>query len=69
MISVLQYPFVTPYTHTTQFLTGCTSPLQRWLIYGRIPENPIVTPSSSVQVITASAANKYLKSVTVKRHK
>ena len=66
MISVLQYPFVTPYTYTTQFLTGCTSPLQQWLIYGKIPENPIVTPSSSVQVITASAANKYLKSVTVK---
>lgn len=65
MISILQFPFITPYFYTTQFLGSCTSPLQQWFLFGKIAENPIVTPSTSVQVITPSGVNKYLQSVTV----
>jgi hypothetical protein len=41
------------------------NPLSRWFAFGKIPENPVVTPSSSVQVIRPSAQNRYLESVTV----
>lgn len=65
-MDVLQFPFITPYIYATSFLRGgCTSPLQQWLVFGRLPENPVVTPSTKVQVITPSSAKKYLASVTV----
>lgn len=41
------------------------SPINRWLVFGKLPENPVVTPTSSVQVIHPSAENKFLQSVTV----
>jgi hypothetical protein len=41
------------------------SPINRWLVFGKLPENPVVTPTSSVQVIQPSAENKFLQSVTV----
>lgn len=41
------------------------SPITRWLAFGKLPENPIITPTNSVQVVTASAENKFLQSVTV----
>lgn len=65
MISILQYPFIDSYLYTTSFFKGCTSPLQQWLLFGKIAENPIVTPTTSVQVITPSGINRYLQSVTV----
>jgi hypothetical protein len=36
-----------------------------WLVFGKIGENPVVTPTSSTQVITPTAVNRYLESVTV----
>lgn len=41
------------------------NPIARWFAFGKLPENPVVTPNSSTQVITASAENKFLQSVTV----
>jgi hypothetical protein len=41
------------------------SPLGNWLTFGKLPENPVVTPTTSVQVIKPSAVNRYLESVTV----
>jgi hypothetical protein len=41
------------------------NPVTRWLAFGKLPENPIVTPTSSVQLILPSAENKFLNSVTV----
>jgi hypothetical protein len=35
------------------------------LTFGKLPENPVVTPTTSVQVIKPSAVNRYLESVTV----
>jgi hypothetical protein len=44
----------------------CTlNPISSWLAFGKLPENPVVTPSSSIQVIRPSAENKFLESVTV----
>jgi hypothetical protein len=47
--------------------TFCCSltPLERWLTFGKLPENPVVTPTSTVQVVTPSGVNRYLQSVTV----
>ena len=41
------------------------NPITKWLAFGKLPENPIITPNSSTQVVTASAENKFLQSVTV----
>lgn len=65
MFSILQYPFVTPYTYAASFITDST-PLMRWLLNGKIAENPIVIPTTREQVIRPSGANRYLQSVTVK---
>jgi hypothetical protein len=40
-------------------------PLTRWFAFGKLPENPVVTPTSSTQVVIPSAENKFLESVTV----
>ena len=37
----------------------------QWLAFGKLAENPVVTPSTSVQVVRPSGANRYLESVTV----
>jgi hypothetical protein len=46
-------------------LDNCRNPVFAMLTFGKLPENPVVTPSASVQVITPSAPNRYLQSVTV----
>jgi hypothetical protein len=45
----------------------CTSlnPVVNWLAFGKLPENPIITPSATVQVVAPSAENRYLQTVTV----
>jgi hypothetical protein len=40
-------------------------PLFAWFAFGKLPENPVVTPSTSTQVVMPSAENKFLQSVTV----
>lgn len=46
-------------------LFSCPS-VFNYLAFGKTAENPIVTATSSTQVVMPSAANKYLNSVTVK---
>jgi hypothetical protein len=46
-------------------LNNCGNPLFSMLTFGKLPENPVVTPTAAVQVVTASAPNRYLQSVTV----
>lgn len=41
------------------------SPLARWFAFGKLPENPVVTPTTSTQVIRPSAENRFLETVTV----
>jgi hypothetical protein len=41
------------------------NPLTVWLTFGKLPENPVITPNTTTQVITPSAINRYLESVTV----
>ena len=65
-MNILQFPFITPYVYATNFFgTGYRTPLQQWLLFGKIAENPVVTPTTTVQVIRPSAVNRYLETVTV----
>lgn len=64
MNDVIQYRFLMPYNYVAMF-TSSASPLATWLAFGKIAENPVVTPTTSVQVIRPSGANRYLQSVTV----
>lgn len=64
MKDVIQYRFMMPYDYVAMFVTSAT-PLATWLAFGKIAENPVVTPTTSVQVIRPSGANRYLQSVTV----
>jgi hypothetical protein len=64
MNSIIQYRFFTPYDYMAMYVTSA-SPLATWFAFGKIAENPVVTPTTSVQVIKPSAVNRYLQSVTV----
>lgn len=64
-MDVLQFPFITPYTYAASFTSRHASPIQQWLIFGKLPENPVITPSTSVQIVRPSSVNRYLESVTV----
>ena len=46
-------------------VSQCGNSVFSWIAFNKLPENPVVTPSSSVQVVTPSAFNRYLQSVTV----
>jgi hypothetical protein len=44
----------------------CTiSPLFSYFAFGKIAENPVVTPNTTTQVVHPSAENRFLQSVTV----
>lgn len=43
-----------------------SSPVYCWLLAGKIPESPIITPTNVTQVITPSGVNRTLQTVTVK---
>lgn len=64
MVSILQYPFITPYTFAISFIEN-NSILNEWLLNGRIAENPIVEPTNNDVVVQPSAKNRYLETVTV----
>ena len=70
--SVLTFPYFGSYAYAScvcsrsnfcnrNYSTG----LSNWLLYGKLPENPVVTPSTTTQLITPSSFNRYLNSVTV----
>lgn len=64
-MNVLQFPFITPYSYAAIFTQCHSTPLQEWLLFGKLPENPVVVPTTTVQVVKPSSVNKYLASVTV----
>lgn len=43
----------------------CDSPSINWILNGKLPEVVSVTPTTSTQVIRASAKNRYLDEVIV----
>jgi hypothetical protein len=64
MISPVLFPCLT-YGGILRTQFCCSNTVTNWLAFSKLPENPVVTPTSSVQVITPSAENRYLNSVTV----
>lgn len=64
MADILEYPFITPYYYATKYVKN-SSMLVRWLLNGRLAENPVVVPKNYEQVIIPSAQNRYLQSVTI----
>jgi hypothetical protein len=64
MLTPLNFPMITYNTVLSSRFCGLP-PVVRWLTFGQLPENPVVTPNTTTQVVTASAENKYLQSVTV----
>lgn len=64
MISPLCFPNLSYPTFLSNNLNSIP-PLTKWFAFGKLPENPVVTPTSSVQVVRPSAENKFLESVTV----
>lgn len=65
-----QYPVFTPLGLVGMIVNPgicrCGNPVFNWLAFGKLPENPIVTPTTSTQLIAPTSVNKYLQSVTVK---
>ena len=73
MFNVLEYSRVRPYGYCLSTIgygqkksALNSSPVYCWLLTGKIPESPIITPTNVTQVITPSGANRALQTVTVK---
>lgn len=49
----------------TPGFSAVTNPVFAWMTFGKIPENPVVTPTNAVQIISPSANNRFLQTVTV----
>jgi hypothetical protein len=65
MLSPLNYSSITFGTFLRTSLCNIP-PLMNWLAFGALPENPVVTPNTTTQVVIPSAENRFLQSVTVK---
>jgi hypothetical protein len=63
-MSPICYPNLTFGTFLRSNLSD-VNPLIGWLAFGKLPENPIVTPNTTTQVIVPSGENRFLQSVTV----
>ena len=73
MFNVLEYSHVRPYGYCLSTIGSVreksalnSSPVYCWLLAGKIPESPTITPTNVAQVITPSGANRTLQTVTVK---
>lgn len=74
MFNVLEYSQVQPYGYCLKAITlgqesMCalnSSPVYHWLLAGKLPETPIITPTNRSQIITPSGANRSLQEVIVK---
>lgn len=65
-MEILSIPFLTSEIYALGFCKDVLgNPVYNWLLYGRLPENPVVTPEEYPQYIEPSAKNRYLQSVTV----
>lgn len=64
MVSILQYPFVTPFTYAASFVENA-SPLVKWYLNGKLGEQVQVKPSNKMQVIEPSSRNRFIQNVTV----
>ena len=69
MLYPTQIPGITSFTLINQIIApglgNCGNPIFSLLTFGKLPENPVITPSASIQVVAPSAPNRYLQSVTV----
>ena len=62
------YNLVTPFTYAADFCNAGV-PVISYLLNIKLPENPVVSASTTTttQVITPSAKNRYIQSVTVEK--
>jgi hypothetical protein len=68
MISPICYPSFSQYSFMCSFcqpIVANISPAMTWIAFGKIPENPVITPNTTVQVVRPSSINRYLQTVTV----
>lgn len=63
------YKYFNPLANVQFHLRGlsyCKNPVFSWIAFGKLPQNLVVTPSATTQVVYPTAPNRYLQSVTVK---
>jgi hypothetical protein len=69
MVQYKNYPYFTPMAFVEWIVSdgvrSCRNPVFYQLAFGKIPETPVVTPSSVQQVVRPSAVNRYIDSVVV----
>jgi hypothetical protein len=69
MLYPTQVPSITSFELVRQLVSpglyNCGNPIFSLLTFNKLPENPVITPTTSVQVVRPSAFNRYLESVTV----
>jgi hypothetical protein len=65
MLTPLMFPNISYGVILGSNFCGNINPIVRWLAFGKLPENPVITPSTSTQVVLPSAENRFLQTVTV----
>ena len=68
MISPIMYPNFNSFSMVSWMIQPTCQkacPVLSYITFGKLPENPVVTPSSSVQLIAPSNINRFLQTVTV----
>ena len=69
MFSPINYPFFNQFSLISCYVRPtCENacPVVSYLAFGKLPENIVVTPNTTTQVIRPSSVNKFLQTVTVK---
>ena len=65
MCPCFEYQLLNTETYAKSFCSNCLPSVGNWLLNGKLPETITVKPSTSVQVVTATAKNRYLDKVVV----
>lgn len=65
MYPCFEYQLLNTETYAKSFCSCGLSPVFNWFLNGKLPETITVKPSTSVQVITATAKNRFLDKVIV----
>lgn len=65
-MNTLTFPILTAEVYCNSFFNGCADSINIYLVNYKLPEDLVITPSTTEQFYQASAKNRYIRSVTVK---
>lgn len=65
-MNILIFPFLNAEIYCKNYFNGCGNEINVYLMTYKLPEDLVITPSTTEQYYEASAKNRYIRSVKVK---